>query len=308
MAMSVYNAQYKLGIDTTTLKQVSNEILKRAAEKNSQYNTSSSSVNNNIFKNTQNLGIDLYNGKVDTAVARQVAMNNSGMQIQLNQEVLKSIQYLNTQAAQNLQKNVEGKITVALNEGVGNTQKNGETPKFNSIISLAAGKDKNGSAPSYKGEFLFIKKDKDKEEVLEMMKVFYASPAVLHKASEEILEKDIDDCIGKCPFIEGYVFECNSDNMKRHNEEDKLAGYAMLAKSYSTEYGGMCVWIEDIYIKNEYRGMGIGSKFFEKLQDMYGDDSVRFRLEVEPENERAVAVYEKCGYKKLPYMQMTKEL
>ena len=71
MAMSVYNAQYKLGIDTTTLKQVSNEILKRAAEKNSQYNTSSSSVNNNIFKNTQNLGIDLYNGKVDTAVARQ---------------------------------------------------------------------------------------------------------------------------------------------------------------------------------------------------------------------------------------------
>ena len=139
MAMSVYNAQYKLGIDTTTLKQVSNEILKRAAEKNSQYNTSSSSVNNNIFKNP-----DLYNGKVDTVVARQVAMNNSGMQIQLNQEVLKSIQYLNTQAAQNLQKNVEGKITVALNEGVGNTQKNGETPKFNSIISLAAGKDKNG--------------------------------------------------------------------------------------------------------------------------------------------------------------------
>lgn len=33
MTMSVYNAQYKLGIDTTTLKQVSNEILKRAAEK-----------------------------------------------------------------------------------------------------------------------------------------------------------------------------------------------------------------------------------------------------------------------------------
>lgn len=156
--------------------------------------------------------------------------------------------------------------------------------------------------------------DRDKEEVLEMMKVFYASPAVLHKAPEEILKKDIDDCIGKCPFIEGYVFECNSDDKKGQSEEDKedkndkIVGYAMLAKSYSTEYGGMCVWIEDIYIKNEYRGRGIGSKFFEKLQDMYGDNSVRFRLEVEPENERAVAVYEKCGYKKLPYMQMTKEL
>lgn len=89
MSMSVYNAQYKLGIDTTTLKQVSNEILKRAAEKNSQYNTNSSSVKN-IFQSTQqNLGIDLYKGNVDTSVARQVAMNNSGMQIQLSQDASK---------------------------------------------------------------------------------------------------------------------------------------------------------------------------------------------------------------------------
>ena len=164
--MSVYNAQYKLGIDTTTLKQVSNEILKRATEKNSQYNTNSSSVKN-IFQSTQqNLGIDLYKGNVDTSVARQVAMNNSGMQIQLSQDALKSIQYLNSQAVNNIQKNVEGKLSIALNEGVGNSQKSEAAPKFNSIISLAAGKDKNGSAPSYKGEFLFIKKDKEAEEAV----------------------------------------------------------------------------------------------------------------------------------------------
>ena len=162
MAMSVYNAQYKLGIDTSVLKQVSQEILKRAAEKNSQYNTNTSSVNN-IFKSAD-IGLDLYKGNVDTNVARQVAMNNSGFQIQLNQNVMQSIQYLNAKAAQNVQKNVEGKITVALNEGVGNTQKTETAPKFNSIISMSTGKDKNGSAPSYKGEFLFIKKDKEKEE------------------------------------------------------------------------------------------------------------------------------------------------
>ena len=162
MAMSVYNAQYKLGIDTSVLKQVSQEILKRAAEKNSQYNTNTSSVNN-IFKSAD-IGLDLYKGNVDTNVARQVAMNNSGFQIQLNQNVMQSIQYLNAKAAQNVQKNVEGKITVALNEGVGNTQKTETAPKFNSIISMSTGKDKNGSAPSYKGEFLNIKKDKEKEE------------------------------------------------------------------------------------------------------------------------------------------------
>ena len=78
---------------------------------------------------------------------------------------MNSIKYLNTKAAQNTQKNVEGKITIALNEGVGNISKTDSMPKFNSIVSLAAGKDKNGSAPSYKGEFLFIKKEKETEEV-----------------------------------------------------------------------------------------------------------------------------------------------
>lgn len=167
MAMGVYNAQYKLGIDTATVKQVSQEILKRAAEKNCQYNTTS--ANNNIFARTADIGLDLYKGNVDVNVARQVAMNNSGLQIQLNQQVLDSIKYLNTKAAtaaQDNQKNVEGKITIALNEGVGNVSNTEAAPKFNSIISLAAGKDKNGSAPSYKGEFLFIKKEKETEEVV----------------------------------------------------------------------------------------------------------------------------------------------
>ena len=34
---------------------------------------------------------------------------------------------------------------------------------------------------------------KDKKAVMQMMRVFYDSPAVQHKASDEILEKDIDD-------------------------------------------------------------------------------------------------------------------
>ena len=156
------NAQYKLGIDTTTLQQVSQEILKRAEAKNSQYNVNTTTVNN-VFK-PADIGIDLYKGNVDTKIARQIALNNSGLQIRLNQEVLNSIQYLNTKAAQNVQKNVEGKITIALNEGVGNVEKKEKAPENNSIVSLAAGKDKNGSAPSYRGEFLFIKKQKEQEE------------------------------------------------------------------------------------------------------------------------------------------------
>lgn len=163
MALNVYNQTFNTaGIDRSVLKEVSQEILKRAAAKNSQFNTSAGSVNN-IFS-TRDLGVDLYKGNVDSQTARQIALNNSGINVQLNQNVLKSIQYLNAQAAQNIQKNVEGKITVALNESQGQTQKTEAAGKFNSIVSLAAGKDKNGSNPSYKGELLFIKKEKEQNE------------------------------------------------------------------------------------------------------------------------------------------------
>lgn len=139
----------------------------------------------------------------------------------------------------------------------------------------------------------------DTGEVLSMMRVFYDSPAILHKADDAVLRQDITDCVSdEMPFIEGYVFE----------EEDKIVGYSMLAKSYSTEYGGVCIWIEDLYMKPKWRGKGIGSKFFEFIEEAYHGNCVRFRLEAEAGNARAIEVYKKCGYEILPYVELTKEV
>ena len=100
---------------------------------------------------------------------------------------------------------------------------------------------------------------KDMEEVVGMMRVFYDSPAVIHAAPDEILRQDVKDCVGDCPYIEGYIFE----------ENDRILGYSMVAKSYSTEYGGICVWVEDLYMKEEARGLGIGTAFFRFLDENY---------------------------------------
>lgn len=132
----------------------------------------------------------------------------------------------------------------------------------------------------------------DKACVIEMMRVFYASPAVLSNGSEEIFINDVENCINESPYLEGYIFE----------DSKKVQGYAMVAKSFSTEFGRTCMWIEDLYIKNEYRGLGLGSKFFDYIKSRYPDAILR--LEVEKENERAVKVYEKNGFHVLPYMEM----
>ena len=134
----------------------------------------------------------------------------------------------------------------------------------------------------------------DKSDVFEMMKVFYNSPAVHTNGSDEIFYSDIENCINDNPYLEGYVLE----------NTDGIQGYAMIAKSFSTEFGKPCIWIEDLYIREEYRGMGIGKTFIDFITEKYTD--CVFRLEVEEENERAVHVYRKNGFEVMPYMEMKK--
>ena len=134
----------------------------------------------------------------------------------------------------------------------------------------------------------------DKSTVLEMMRVFYTSPAVFTDGSEEIFLSDIENCINDNPYLEGYIIE----NTK------EIQGYAMVAKSFSTEFGKPCIWIEDIYIKDGYRGTGQGKMLMDFILKKYTD--CIFRLEVEEENEKAVKLYEKCGFTVLPYMEMKK--
>ena len=137
---------------------------------------------------------------------------------------------------------------------------------------------------------------KDKEEVLQMMKVFYESEAVLSNGSSEIFNSDFDNCVNDNPYLEGYIF-CL---------EDKIFGYAMIAKSFSTEFGKPCIWIEDLYLKDEYRNKGIGSKFFKFIEEKYPNTIMR--LEAEESNEVALHVYKKEGFKILPYIELKKEL
>lgn len=139
-----------------------------------------------------------------------------------------------------------------------------------------------------------LMKTQHREEILSMMRVFYASPAVSTNGSEEIFHADIDTCIEKSPYLEGYVLI----------EDDTIIGYAMIAKSFSTEFGKPCIWIEDLYIKPTHCEKGYGSQFLRFIGEKYPEAILR--LEVEQENRRAVHVFRKNGFGELPYKEMKK--
>ncbi len=95
-------------------------------------------------------------------------------------------------------------------------------------------------------------------------------------------------------YIECFIFE----------HEGETAGYALIAKTFSPEAGGVVVWIEELYVREGFRGKGLGKAFFAYMEQNYNVS--RYRLEVEPDNVRAKKLYSALGYKKLPYEQMIK--
>lgn len=177
MSLNVnYSSLYKNGIDTSILKDVSQEILRRAAEKSTQYQVSNNTTHQvrSIAKPVE-LGVDLYQGKVETSVQKRIAMNNA-FQYQFNEATLNSIKYLNTQAATSMTKKVDGKYMPAVNEVVAETPKTNETTSakhFMNIFAAAASKDKDGSNPFYHGELLMgNSKNEEKKESDSLKSIF----------------------------------------------------------------------------------------------------------------------------------------
>ena len=139
---------------------------------------------------------------------------------------------------------------------------------------------------------------KDFNAVLRMMEVFYASDALIIHPDRETLKKTLTDAIAAGPYLKGYGLW----------EGETLCGYSMVAMSYSTEVGGLCAWIEDIYVEPDFRGRGYGTDFLRFVAEVYGPKAVRLRLEAEPGNEKAISVYKSAGFKVLGYTQLIRDL
>lgn len=138
---------------------------------------------------------------------------------------------------------------------------------------------------------------RDRECYIDMAREFYRSDAVLHSIPDTYIEKTVDECLRSDVYAEIYMFEC----------ENVCAGYALIAKTFSQEAGGLVCWIEEVYVREAYRSKGLGRTFFSYIRKKYGDRISRFRLEVEEENERACSLYKKLGYTPLNYKQMVLE-
>ena len=130
----------------------------------------------------------------------------------------------------------------------------------------------------------------DKQIYTEMAKDFYSSPAVLEDIPEGNISSSFEAFLEGNPYGDAFIFE----------SDGQTVGYGVLAYTWSQEAGGRVVWIEEIYIKEEFRGCGYGSEFIKHVLEAI--PAKRYRLETEPENEKAAALYRRLGFEFFEYV------
>lgn len=135
----------------------------------------------------------------------------------------------------------------------------------------------------------------DKELYMYFTELFYNSDAVLHPVPEKNRENTFNELMRSEDYAQCYILEY----------ENKPVGFALLAKTFSQEVGGIVIWIEELYVLEEYRGRGLGKEFFSFVEENIPNS--RLRLEIEPDNQRAKKLYESLGFRVLDYKQMVKD-
>lgn len=135
----------------------------------------------------------------------------------------------------------------------------------------------------------------DRAEYLAMCREFYSSEAVSHPVPDGNFLRAFDYFLSDGEFSRAYIFEDN----------EKIIGYGIICTGYSQEAGGNTVLFDELYIRPDYRGRGIGRQFFNYIFNNY--PAARYRLEVDPRNPRAEKLYKSLGFERLEYNQLIRE-
>jgi len=84
------------------------------------------------------------------------------------------------------------------------------------------------------------------------------------------------------------------------NEKNKVIAYATYFFAYFT-WVGKSLYMDDLYVKQEYRGTGIGTKLINKvIEKAKTEKCARLRWQVSDWNKPAIKFYESLGAKISP--------
>lgn len=138
----------------------------------------------------------------------------------------------------------------------------------------------------------------DRDDYIRFSTEFYNSSAVDKPVPREHFEQGFDEMMRSDVYVQGYMLVCDGNNV----------GYCVTMKTYSVEAGGITIWIDELFVLEEYRSKGLGRELFKYIEENGDEKLRRIRLEVELENGRAISLYKKMGFEPAPYDGMWKTI
>nr|WKN37454.1 GNAT family N-acetyltransferase [Tunicatimonas sp. TK19036] len=125
----------------------------------------------------------------------------------------------------------------------------------------------------------------DQEIVLNLMSDFYAIdgyPFDRNKSQKNYQALLANESLGRLWLIKN---------------DNNVIGYLVLAFGFSFEYGGRDAFIDELYLKEEYRGKGLGEQTIDFVNQEAKSLGIKaLHLEVERHNERGNQLYRKKGF------------
>jgi len=92
-------------------------------------------------------------------------------------------------------------------------------------------------------------------------------------------------------------------------QETSIIGYLVLTLGYSLEYRGRDAILDEVYIRDEFRGLGVGKRAIQFAEERCRSLGVQaLHLEVERSNTRAQNFYRKTGFEDHDRYLMTRRI
>ncbi|MDQ3686995.1 MAG: GNAT family N-acetyltransferase [Acidobacteriota bacterium] len=80
--------------------------------------------------------------------------------------------------------------------------------------------------------------------------------------------------------------------------DEDVAGYVVLTFGFSLEFHGRDALVDELYLREEFRGKGLGRAALEFVEEVCREEGVKaLHLEVDRVNTRAQEVYRAAGYR-----------
>ena len=133
--------------------------------------------------------------------------------------------------------------------------------------------------------------------LIEFMREFYELDRLI--LDEQVARSTVQQILSNDSFGKVWLIQVDGNPI----------GYIVLTLGFSLEFHGRDAFIDEIYVREQHRGRGIGRRAIEFVEGACRSLGVRaLHVEVERDNTNAQAVYRNVGFEEQDSYLMTKRV